>query len=201
VVAASRIPVLDLAANYGQLSDQIAVKMQPSFEQYGLEVLNLLIENISVPPEVEQAMDRRASMGVVGIGNLPAYAQFQTANSIPDAARNPGGLAALGAGFGMGAMMAGQVGQALAPGAVSPPPLPGAPAAGLSFYIGLGGQRLGPLDLQALNQQVLAGQLTPQTLVWRAGMAQWTPAGQTPELAALFQQVPPPLPASAPPPK
>jgi hypothetical protein len=150
------------------------------------------VENISLPPAVEESLDKRTSMGVVG--NLAAYTQFNIANSIPDAAKNPGGLAAAGAGLGMGMAMAGPIGQAMAAqqtGPVSPttpPPIPGA----ATYFVAIDGKQTGPFDLQTLASQAATGRLTRETLVWTQGMAQWTAAGQV--LADLFANVPPPLP-------
>src|SRR2546423_11215224 len=83
-----KIPVLDLASNYRHLSDQIEQTLDPNFAEYGLDLTQFLIENISVPPEVEAAMDKRSSMGVVGVGD---YATFQAANAMEAGAKNPGG--------------------------------------------------------------------------------------------------------------
>ena len=193
----SKIPVLDLAGNYDELGKFITDKLKPEFEAYGLELNKLLIENISLPPEVEAAMDKRTSMGVVG--NLAAYTQFQAANAISDAAKNPGGLAAGGIGLGMGMAMAGQMGQAMQPLAqpgaagpgAAPPPIPGA---GPQYFIAISGQQTGPFDVQTLKQQMALGRVTRETLVWAQGMPQWTAAGSIPDLAALFAAVPPPLP-------
>ncbi len=195
IAGQSRIPVLDMAANYGELGAFLTQKIAPEFQTYGLELTKLLVENISLPEAVEEALDKRTSMGVVG--NLAAYTQFNVANSIPDAAKNPGGLAAAGAGIGMGMAMAGPIGQALsgqaqagsAP-AAAPPPIPGAAA----YFVAVGGTQTGPFDMQALASQVSEGQLTRQTLVWTQGMAQWTAAGELPALQPLFANVPPPLP-------
>jgi membrane protease subunit (stomatin/prohibitin family) len=74
------------------LGNFLTRRIAPEFEGYGLELTKLLVENISLPPAVEEVLDKRTSMGVVG--NLAAYTQFNVANSIPDAAKNPGGLAA-----------------------------------------------------------------------------------------------------------
>jgi len=156
------------------------------------------VENISLPEAVEEALDKRTSMGVVG--NLAAYTQFNIANSIPDAAKNPGGLAAAGAGIGMGMAMAAPIGQALSgqqsaasASAAAPPPIPGA----ASYFAVIEGKQTGPFDMQTLASQASAGRLTQQTLVWTQGMAQWMPAGQISELAAIFASVPPPLPPNA----
>jgi membrane protease subunit (stomatin/prohibitin family) len=195
IIGQSGIPVLDLAANYGQVGDYLTRRIAPEFESYGLELTKLLVENVSLPPSVEEALDKRTSMGVVG--NLNAYMQFNVANSIPEAAKNPGGLAAAGAGLGMGMAMAGPIGQAMAaqpanPPAATPPPIPGAAL----YFVAAGTQQTGPFDLQALTAQVAAGRLTQQTLVWSQGMAQWTQAGQVPALASLFAGLPPPVPGS-----
>ena len=66
IVAGSGIPVLDLAANYDQLGQFVLGRIAPEFANYGLELTTILVENVSLPPEVEQALDRRTSMGVVG---------------------------------------------------------------------------------------------------------------------------------------
>ncbi len=197
IVGKQKIPVLDLAANYGELGDFLTQRIAPEFAGYGLELTKLLVENISLPPSVEEALDRRTSMGVVG--NLAAYTQFNIANSIPDAAKNPGGLAAAGAGLGMGIAMAGPIAQSITgqQGAAAPPsappPIPGA----ATYFVAIGGQQTGPFDMQGLTTQVAAGRLSAQTLVWTQGMAQWTPAGPVPALAGLFTNVPPPLPPNA----
>jgi membrane protease subunit (stomatin/prohibitin family) len=192
IVGQSHIPVLDMAANYGAFGDFLKQKIAPEFESLGVELTKLLIENISLPPAVEEALDKRTSMGVVG--NLAAFTQFNVANSIPDAAKNPGGLAAAGAGLGMGMAMATPIGQALsgnaAPGSATPPPIPGAAA----YFVAVDGKQTGPFDAQTLASQASMGRLTPQSLVWTQGMAQWTPAGQVPALASIFANTPPPIP-------
>jgi len=146
-------------------------------------------------------MDKRSSMGV--IGDLNKYSQFQTANAMEEAAKNPGGMAAGGMGMGMGFAMANQMGQAMVPGqpqppapqqpqAPAPPPLPQA----AQFHVAIDGKQAGPFDTPALQQQVTTGKLTRDTLVWKQGMAQWTAAGQVDELKSLFGGTvqPPPLP-------
>jgi membrane protease subunit (stomatin/prohibitin family) len=182
-VAESKKPFLDMAANLNEFGDFITKQIRPELEAYGLELTKFLVENINVPEDVQKAIDQRSSMGAVG--NLQAYTQFQAANSIPDAARNPGGLAGAGVGLGAGVMMGQQFAQAMS----APPPLPAA-----GFFAAIGGKQQGPFDLGALQQQAAQGGLTRETLVWKQGMAQWTPAGQVAELSAVFAQMPPPLP-------
>lgn len=92
----------------------------------------------------------------------------------------------------------------------TPPPMPGAPGAmpgaapAVKYHVAINGQQWGPYDMAQMQQLAQQGQLTPQTLVWAEGMAQWTPAGQVPALAALFipagTATPPPMPGGQTPP-
>jgi membrane protease subunit (stomatin/prohibitin family) len=95
-----KIPALDLAAQYKELGEAIRAKINEDFSAYGLEVTKFYVENISLPPEVEEAMDKRASMGA--LGDAQRYMQFQAADALRDAAQNEGGGAGLGAGLGAG---------------------------------------------------------------------------------------------------
>jgi membrane protease subunit (stomatin/prohibitin family) len=96
----SKIAALDLASNYDELSTFARKKLNTEFNSFGLELTKFFVENISLPPEVEAAMDKRTSMGV--IGDVNRYAQFQAADAMRDAANNPSGGAGMGAGLGAG---------------------------------------------------------------------------------------------------
>ncbi|SOD02205.1 Membrane protease subunit, stomatin/prohibitin family, contains C-terminal Zn-ribbon domain [bacterium JGI 053] len=198
-VAESKVAVLDLAARYDEIGAQIRTKMAADFSEWGVELTQFVIENIALPEEVEKALDKRSSMGV--IGDLGRYTQFQAAESIPIAAANPGGPAGAGMGMGMGwamgQQMAGQMGQAMSGGqgapAGGPPPLPGQ----ASYFVAVGGQQSGPHPMDDLRQRAASGAITPETLVWKQGMAAWAPASQVDELSSLFASAaPPPLPPS-----
>src|SRR5882762_1249793 len=114
-LAESKIAALDLASNYDELGKFTRGKLADDFKVYGLDLTKFIIENISLPPEVEAAMDKRTSMGV--IGDVGRYAQFQAADAMRDAAQNPSGGAGLGAGLGagfaVGNMMAGSMTEAM----------------------------------------------------------------------------------------
>jgi membrane protease subunit (stomatin/prohibitin family) len=105
-----KIPALDLAAQYKELGEAIRAKINEDFSGYGLEVTKFYVENISLPPEVEAAMDKRASMGA--LGDAQKYVQFQAADALRDAAQNEGGGAGLGAGLGAGFAVGGQMANA-----------------------------------------------------------------------------------------
>jgi membrane protease subunit (stomatin/prohibitin family) len=109
-LAESKIAALDLASNYDELGKFTRGKLAEDFNSFGLELTKFVIENVSLPAEVEAAMDKRTSMGV--IGDVGRYAQFQAADAMRDAAQNTGGGGAatgagLGAGFAIGNAMAG----------------------------------------------------------------------------------------------
>jgi membrane protease subunit (stomatin/prohibitin family) len=187
-LATAGVPMLDLAAKQQAIGATLASVLTDELAPSGITIPKFIIENISVPPEVEEALDKRTSIGVVG--NLDNYTKFQAANAMEDAANNQGG-AGESFGFGLG-MAAGQrATQAMntpSPSA-GPPPLPAA-----EWFVGVNGQQQGPYDLNALASQAAAGSLTRQTLVWKNGMAGWVAADQVPELGRLFASVPPPLP-------
>ena len=99
-IAQSKIPALDLAANYTELGDYVLQALNPKVEKLGLTLCQFVIENISLPEEVEKSIDKRTSMGVVG--DLNKYTQFQAAEAMREAANNPGGMAGMGVGMGAG---------------------------------------------------------------------------------------------------
>jgi len=102
----SELPFLDMAANQLLLAERMQASMAPTFDRYGLVLDNFAVENISLPEELQKAIDTRISMGMVG--DLGKYTQYQVANSVPLAAQNEGGLAGVGAGLAAGVGM-GQV--------------------------------------------------------------------------------------------
>jgi membrane protease subunit (stomatin/prohibitin family) len=93
-----------MAANQGGLSELIKTQMTTVFARYGLTLDNWLVENISLPEELQAVLDKRISMNMVG--DLSQYTKFQVAESIPLAASNEGGVAGVGAGMGAGLAMA-----------------------------------------------------------------------------------------------
>ncbi len=122
----AKIAALDLAANYRSLGASSREDMDTQFQRYGLSLTQFVIENISVPPEVEKMLDTRAQMGI--IGDMGRFTQFQTAQAIPAAAQAGGGAGdfmGMGAGIAMGQQMAGAMASAF-----SQPQQPAQPSAG-----------------------------------------------------------------------
>ena len=97
----SGIPFLDMAANQVLLSQQLTGLLAPEFAKLGLTLENFTVESISLPENIQKALDKKISMGIVG--DMGRFAQYQTAESITMAAQNEGGLAGIGAGLGVGA--------------------------------------------------------------------------------------------------
>jgi len=194
ILGESNVAALDLAAKYEELSATLRTKVVERVGvQYGLDVPQLYIVNISLPPAVEKALDTRTSMSV--IGDMGRYQQYQMGQAMTAAAENPsaGGGAASGMGLGMGFAMANQMMQgAGAPAPVAAPPPPPAAAA---WHVAANGQTQGPITAAQLAGAISAGQVEAGTLVWTAGMSSWIAAGQAPQLAGYFvAATPPPLP-------
>jgi excisionase family DNA binding protein len=132
-LASAKVPVLDVATRYSELGESLLPLINPTLvSKYGIEMASFIVENVSVPPEVEAAIDKRSSMAA--IGNLNDYVKFQMAEAMAKGG-DGGGMANTAAQLGAGLAMGHQMAAAMAtpqttPAAGAPPPLPGA-AAGL----------------------------------------------------------------------
>ena len=121
--AQSGIPFLDMAANTWDLAKRMQGLLAPLFQELGLALDSFVVENVSLPDELQKRLDERIGMNMVG--NLDQYTKFQVAQSIPIAAANAGGTAGLGAGLGAGIGMGQAMANALTPAApAQAPPAP-----------------------------------------------------------------------------
>jgi membrane protease subunit (stomatin/prohibitin family) len=123
--AQSTLPFLDMAANQVELGNKIAEALKPSFADLGLTLDSFIVENLSLPEELQKLLDTR--IGINMLGDLNKYTQYQVANSVPIAAANEGGIAGIGAGLGAGFTIAQTLVNALKPGEAPPSAGPGAP--------------------------------------------------------------------------
>ncbi|NET37331.1 MAG: SPFH domain-containing protein [Cyanothece sp. SIO1E1] len=197
-VSRDQTPLFDLASNYQVVGEHVRVAIQPNMQELGLELRQLIIENVSLPPEVEAALDKRASIGI--LGNMQQYAQYQAANALEKSAETPDGSNPglnLGVGIAMGQQMVAAFNQphplnpalqAPAPQAITPPVPPPRPVT--SWHMTRAGQNYGPFT----PDQLIANGLTPQSYVWCTGMSGWQQASEIPELQPLLNSVPPPPP-------
>lgn len=105
-IAESKISLLDLSANYKEFGESVVKNSSQEFESYGLKLEKLVVENLSLPEEVEKALDERSKLGIME-DKINTYTQMQTASAIRDAAKNPNGnnLAGLGVGLGVAGAM------------------------------------------------------------------------------------------------
>ncbi len=195
VLAGSGIPVLDMAANTEDLGKLIAGAIGPKVAEYGISIPEFYIENISLPEEVEKALDKRTSMGVVG--DLNKYMQFNTAEAMGNPASGAGSAMATGAGMGLGMGMAQTMGTNMGPWGAQPPAAqhtpPPPPPVGKEWHLAENGATKGPFSEAQLAGLVSSGQLARGTMVWAQGMEGWKAASET-ELDRLFSQMPPPPP-------
>jgi membrane protease subunit (stomatin/prohibitin family) len=132
------VPFLDMAANQTQLGQQASELLKPTFTSLGLALDNFVVENLSLPDELQKMLDQRISMNM--IGDMNRYTQFQAAQSMPIAAANQGGGAGLGAGLGVGMGMAQTMMNSMksAAGSAEAAPAAAAPAAGSKFCMECG---------------------------------------------------------------
>jgi membrane protease subunit (stomatin/prohibitin family) len=193
VLAKSEIPVLDMAANLGDLGKIIANAITPQVGEYGLSIPEFYIENISLPEEVEKALDKRTSIGVAG--DLNKYMQFNAAESLSQPGSAMGAAMGAGMGMGMGAAMAQNAGPwGAAPAAPpAPPPAPPPAAGARAWHLAENGATLGPFGEAELARMVAEGRLSRASMVWTAGQDGWKMAADT-DLVRLLDSLPPPLP-------
>ena len=127
----ANVPFLDMAANQALMAQEVKDGLAQAFARYGVGLDEFNVASISLPEELQAALDERISAGMkggLGADKMSGYTKFQVANAIPLAAQNEGGMAGIGAGLGaglsIGQVMAQSMGGALqqqAPAPVAPP--------------------------------------------------------------------------------
>ena len=201
VLASAGIPVLDMAANTADLGKLMTTAIAPKVAEYGLTIPEFYIENISLPEEVEKALDKRTSIGVVG--DLNKYMQFNAAEGMAQPGSGMGTMMGAGMAAGMGAGMGAGMANAIGPwGSATPPAAPPAPpppaaAANKAWHIADNGTTTGPFLAADMAAMAASGALTHASQVWTAGQDGWKNAAET-ELAKLLADVPPPPPKTPP---
>ena len=201
---AMKIAALDIASKYDELSSHARQILGPEFAAYGLELSKFFIENVSLPEEVEAAIDQRTKLGVLG-DRMGQYTQLQAADAMKIAAANPGGAAGAGIGIGAGIAMGGMMGSALGgsfagvggAGPMAPPPPAGLGFSAPKWSLTVDGKTYGPYSDDALKGMVASGQVAGGTLAWKPGAAGWAPLSSFEEFAGSSA---PPMPPPPPPP-
>lgn len=205
VIAGSGIPVLDMAANTRELGNLVATEISKTVAEYGLQIPEFYIENISLPPAVEAALDKRTSMGLVG--DLNKYTQYAAAEAMASGDSAAGQSMGAGIGMGMGMAMANQMARqgpwGAMPASTSAAPTTTAPIAPPPppvehvWHVAKNGQTTGPFSKADMGKMASAGELTRDSFVWTPGQDGWLRAEDVQELAQLFTIMPPPPPPGA----
>jgi len=187
ILGESQIPILDMASNYEKFSEYISKKIAPYFGEYGLSLTKILVENISLPNEVEQALNKRTSREITG--NLDDNIKHKTAETLgsrDEESRDE--VIGMDLEIAMGQTMA----DSLSSNKIdknTPPPLPKANT--IEYYAALNDEREGPYDIRTIQHLIKEGKLLKETLIWREGLADWVEASTI--LEKYFKATPPPL--------
>ena len=178
-------PVLDLAANYETFGQFITEGIAPFFQEYGLELTKILVENISLPEAVQQALDRRTSRAITG--DLDANLKYQAGEAMGNASSGStmGDMVGMGAGVAMGQMMA----DAMKPDPKTEPATPPPPPDIKHYYVSIDGRSEGPFGLDEMRSMIAEGTLTRDTYVWREDLDGWKEAAHV--VGGLFPPPPP----------
>ena len=188
IIGDNKIPVLDMASNYEKFSEYISEKIAPYFEEYGLSLTKILVENISLPSEVEKALDARSSREITG--NLDNHIKYQTGEALgSDTGGSMGDMIGMGAGIAMGQNMAENLGKKSLD-KHTPPPLPKRNST--MYYVALNDEKEGPYDLRTIQLFINEKKIQKETLVWTEGLDDWVEASNI--LEKNFKLTPPPLP-------
>jgi len=185
IVGDSKIPLLDLAANYEKLALYIKENLQNEFDEYGIELIDLHIENISVPSLVEKAIDERSSMGV--IKDLDNYLKYKTATAL-DKNSDLSSMASMGIGF----AMADKLAQSFKNDNSTPKKdyIP-APYEKM-YYITKNNQPDGPYSIDEIEDMIKRNRLSKNSMLWSSGMENWESAKSFEELNSIYKFLTPP---------
>jgi len=199
VLGSKGVAALDLAANYELFGEFITEKISPYFDEYGIELTKILIENISLPEAVEKALDKRTSREITG--DLDANLKYNMGEAL--SGTGDGGsstmsdMMGMGAGMAMASQMANSLNQTQqqptqqvsppSPQTNMPPPIPTSE----SYFVAIDGKAQGPFEMSAIKSMAQSNIISRDTLVWREGMAAWEKASV--KLYDIFRSQPPAL--------
>jgi len=173
-------PALDLAANYEKFGTFITEHMAPSFKEYGLELTRMLVENISLPEEVEKAIDTRTSRAVTG--DLDEHIKYQSGQALGNSEGSASDMVGMGAGLAMGQQMAESMKKKSTPPALSDE---------IQYFVAVDDKSEGPFSLKTIQEYINSGKITKKTRMWTEGMDEWDEASTV--LSDIFSKTPPPL--------
>ncbi|BCD62005.1 hypothetical protein NitYY0826_C0873 [Nitratiruptor sp. YY08-26] len=176
VLAKSNISVFDLAKHYDALGEKIKELLQPYFDEYGVSLEKILLQSVSLPKDLQEALDVKGAQTI--LGDMNEYLKYTSAQGL-----EKGGSAADMVGLGAGFYAAKEM---FEDKKITPPPLPQE-----YYYVAIENKPIGPLSKDALQKMIVQGEVKPDTLLWQEGMEQWQKAGEA--VKDLFKKTPPPL--------
>ncbi|MCG2429759.1 SPFH domain-containing protein [Aequorivita xiaoshiensis] len=198
-VGKANLPIELYAANTTELSETCKEVMKPEFNSVGIALEKFYIENVSMPEDLKKEIFEYSRIDKLDLDKLT---KFKTAKAIEAAATNEGGTAGAGMGMGMGFVLAQQMGGMMNPqmgqqqvqqqqGGVMPPPMPTA----VQYFYALNGAQAGPVSIEQLKGLFANRTINKDTLIWKAGLSEWTKLQEVEELKSfLGGNTPPPLP-------
>lgn len=200
-VGEANLPIELYAANTSELSETCQEVMQPEFGRVGIELEKFYIENVSMPEELKKEIFEYSRLDKLDMSKL---SQFKAAKAMEAAARNEGGTAGAGMGMGMGLILAQQMGTMMGqPAPVQSTPVQGGPTAPppvpqqVLYHYAVNGQTMGPVSFDRLKELFANRTINRDSLIWKPGMAGWSPLQEIEELKGfLGGTLPPPLPSA-----
>ena len=195
-IAKDNVSVLDINTQLLDMSAFCQQQLNLSISNYGIELVDFTIMSVNVPEEdpslqrLKEAKDLAARLKVTG---RDVYQMERSFDVLETAAGNTGAGgqmmamgAGLGAGVGVGSTIGNMAGQMINTNPNTPPPIS-------NYFVYVNGQQLPSQTPQTIANKLQQGTINADTLVWKAGMTNWLPLSQVPELANLVQQTPPPV--------
>ena len=195
-IATDKVSILDINTQLIEMSAYCQQQLNQSISNYGIELVDFTIMSVNVPEEdlsiqrLKEAKDLAARINVTG---RDVYQMERSFDVLETAAGNTGAGgqmmamgAGLGVGVGVGSTIGNIAGQTINTNPTTPPPIS-------NYFVYLNGQQVPNQSIESIATMFQQGTITADTLVWKAGMANWQPLSQVPELANLIQQTPPPV--------
>ena len=195
-IATDKVSILDINTQLIEMSAYCQQQLNHSISNYGIELVDFTIMSVNVPEEdpsiqrLKEAKDLAARINVTG---RDVYQMERSFDVLETAAGNTGAGgqmmamgAGLGAGVGVGSTIGGIAGQMINTNPTTPPPIS-------NYFVYINGQQVPNQTIQNIASMLQQGTITADTLIWKAGMANWQPLSQVPELANLVHQTPPPV--------
>ncbi|MBD3838852.1 MAG: SPFH domain-containing protein [Epsilonproteobacteria bacterium] len=164
------LPILDLVANYESFGDYMREKIASYMDEYGLMLTKVFVENISLPSEVEEALDKRTSREISG--DLNQHMKYQASEGMANGnSGTMGDFVGMGMAMSMGNEMVNQMNQPPKVDKKTPPPLPSVNLT--QYHVAIGDEVKGPYDIRTIQLMIKQGTIKKETLLWTESLQDW----------------------------